>query len=331
MMTDIHFAQPWFFLLFILIPLFVLWYWLRHTKNISELSFSSVEVFSKLKKTNKIKFIHSLFVIRMLAFSMIIVALARPQQKLSTKDITVEGIDIILTMDISGSMLAEDFSPNRLEASKDVAMDFIDSRPNDRSGLVVFSGEAFTQSPLTSDHTVLLNLFHAIRYGMIDDGTAIGDALATSVNRLRTSKSVSKVIILLTDGVNNAGSVDPMTAAEIAKLYGIRVYTIGVGSVGTAKFPFMNMGIVQYQQVEVKIDEELLKNIAKTTSGKYFRATNKDKLEKIYKEIDKLEKSKIDVTEYRNKKEMFLPFIIIAVILLLMEIIFKNTIFRTIP
>jgi len=228
-------------------------------------------------------------------------------------------------------MLAEDFSPNRLEASKEVAMDFINSRPNDRIGLVVFSSEAFTQCPLTSDHAVLFNLFGAVKYGMIDDGTALGDALATSVNRLKNSKAVSKVVILLTDGVNNAGSIDPKTAAEIAKLYGIRVYTIGVGTIGMARYPFQNMGVVQYQNIEVKIDEELLKNIAQMTNGKYFRATNKDKLESIYKEIDQLEKSKIDVTEYQNRKEEFLPFIIIAGLLLLLEILLKNTIFRTIP
>ena len=331
MISNIHFAQPWFFLLFIIIPLLIAWYWFKNNKRHSEINFSSIDVFSKAKKTNKIKFIHALFVLRILALSLLIIVLARPQTSLSKKDVKVEGIDIIMTMDISGSMLAEDFSPNRLDASKEVAMDFINSRPNDRIGLVVFSSEAFTQCPLTSDHAVLFNLFSAIKYGMIDDGTALGDALATSVNRLKNSKAVSKVIILLTDGVNNAGSIDPKTAAEIAKLYGIRVYTIGVGTMGMARYPFQNMGVVQYQNIEVKIDEELLKNIAQMTNGKYFRATNKDKLESIYKEIDQLEKSKIDVTEYQNRKEEFLPFIIIASLLLLLEILLKNTVFRTIP
>lgn len=331
MINDIHFAHPWFFLLFIIIPLLIVWYWFKHKQKYSEISFSSIEAFTKVKRSIKVKLIHSLFVLRILVMSLLIIALARPQKSLSKKDIKVEGIDIIMTMDISGTMLAEDFSPNRLEASKEVAMDFINSRPNDRIGLVVFSGEAFTQCPLTSDHAVLFNLFSSIKYGMIDDGTALGDALATSVNRLKGSKAVSKVIILLTDGINNTGSIDPQTAADIAKMFGIRVYTIGVGTMGMARYPFQNMGVTQYQNVEVKIDEELLKNIANTTNGKYFRATNKEKLESIYKEIDKLEKSKIDVTEYQNRKEMFLPFIIIASLLLLLEILLKNTIFRTIP
>ena len=331
MIPNIHFAHPWFFLLFAIIPLLIVWYWFKNKKRHSEINFSSIDVFTKAKRTFKIQFIHLLFVLRILVLSLLIIVLARPQTSLSKKDIKVEGIDIVMTMDISGSMLAEDFLPNRLEASKEVAMDFINSRPNDRIGLVVFSSEAFTQCPLTSDHAVLFNLFGAVKYGMIDDGTAIGDALATSVNRLKDSKAVSKVIILLTDGVNNAGSMDPKTAAEIAKIYGIRVYTIGVGTMGMARYPFQNMGIIQYQNVEVQIDEELLKNIAQTTNGKYFRATNKGKLESIYKEIDRLEKSKIDVTEYQNKKEMFLPFIIIASLLLLLEILLKNTIFRTIP
>jgi Ca-activated chloride channel homolog len=331
MINDIHFAHPWFFLLFAIIPASIVWYWFKHKKRQSELSFSSFELLTNIKKTFKVRFIHSLFVIRILVLTLLIIAIARPQKSLSKNEIKVEGIDIIMTMDISGSMLAEDFKPNRLEASKEVAMDFINSRPNDRIGLVVFSSEAFTQCPLTSDHAVLFNLFGAIKYGMIDDGTALGDALATSVNRLKNSKAVSKVIILLTDGINNTGSIDPKTAGDIAKMYGIRVYTIGIGTMGMAPYPYQNMGIIQYQNIEVKIDEELLKNIAQTTNGKYFRATNKDKLESIYKEIDKLEKSKIDVTEYQNRKEMFFPFVIIACLLLLLEILLKNTVFRTIP
>jgi Ca-activated chloride channel family protein len=331
MMNGIHFAHPWFFLLFLAIPLLIVWYWFKHKKSRSDLSFSSLSLLGNLKKSFRVKFIHSLFVIRLLVLSLIIIAIARPQKSLSKKELKVEGIDIIMTMDISGTMLAEDFIPNRLEAAKEVAMNFISSRPNDRIGLVVFSGEAFTQCPLTGDHAVLFNLFSAVKYGMIDDGTAIGDALATSVNRLKSSKAISKVIILLTDGINNTGSIDPKTAADIAKLFGIRVYTIGVGSEGMAKYPFQNMGIIQYQNIKVEIDEELLKNIAQTTNGKYFRATDKNKLELIYQEIDKLEKSKIDVTEYQNRKEMFLPFIILACFLLLLEILLKNTYFRTIP
>jgi Ca-activated chloride channel family protein len=250
---------------------------------------------------------------------------------MSRQDISVEGIDIMLTTDISSTMLAEDLKPNRLEAAKEVAKEFILSRPDDRIGLVIFSGESFTQCPLTTDHAKLINLFEEIKFGMIDDGTAIGDGLATAVNRLKDSKALSKVIILLTDGVHNMGALDPQSSAEIASLYGIRIYTIGAGTIGYAPAPVRTQFGMQYQQIEVKIDEPLLKKISAMTNGKYFRATNKKKLEEIYKEIDRLEKSKIDVTEFRKKKEEFEVFIWIALLLLGIEIILRYTLMRTLP
>lgn len=297
----------------------------------SDIQLSDSQFMLKIPKTFKQKMRHSLFVLRILAIVFLIIALTRPQTKSSAKDINVEGIDIVLAMDISGSMLAEDFKPNRLEASKEVAMDFIDGRPNDRIGLVLFSSESFTQCPLTSDHARLKSLFGDVKQGMIDDGTAIGDGLATAVNRLRESKAVSKVVILLTDGINNTGAIDPSTAAEIAKLYNIRVYTIGVGTIGKAPYPFETPFGIQYQNVDVKIDEALLKEIAETDNGKYFRATNKKKLEEIYKEIDKLEKSKMEVLEYNHRTEMYFPFALIALILLTFEIIAKYLYLKNIP
>ncbi|MCD4744699.1 MAG: VWA domain-containing protein, partial [Bacteroidales bacterium] len=226
---------------------------------------------------------------------------------------------------------AQDLRPDRLEAAKDVAIDFILGRPNDRVGLVIFSGETFTQCPLTTDHAVIKNLFKDVKSGMIEDGTAIGDGLATAVNRLKDSKAISKVIILLTDGVNNMGSLDPLSAAEIAKIYGIRIYTIGVGTIGMAPYPVQTPFGLKYQDMEVNIDEDLLRQVAVMTNGKYFRATSNRKLKEIYNEIDKLEKSKIDVTEFRKKKEEFLPFALWACIFLIFELIFRNTVFRTLP
>lgn len=332
MWTNISFAQPGYLFLLIIIPLISVWYWFKHRSNNADIQISDTSVFNDAPRTLRQKLYHGLFIIRILAAGILIIALARPQSHSSSQDVSVEGIDIVIASDISGSMLAEDFKPNRLEASKEVALDFIAGRPNDRIGLVVFSSEAFTQCPLTTNHAVLKNLFNDIHSGMIDDGTAIGDGLATSVNRLRKSEAISKVVILLTDGINNQGSIDPLTAAEIAKLYGIRVYTIGIGTFGMAPYPFKNsFGGITYQNVDVKIDEALLKQVAEKTSGKYFRATNKQKLEEIYKEIDKLEKSKIDVLEYRSKTEEFLPLLLIALGLFLVELLSRFLIYRSIP
>ncbi len=234
-------------------------------------------------------------------------------------------------MDVSSSMLAQDLRPDRLEAAKDVASEFIGGRPDDRIGLVIFSGESFTQSPLTSDHSMIRNLFKDIKSGMIEDGTAIGDGLATSINRLKESDAISKVIILITDGVNNSGSIDPLSAAEIAKMYGIRIYTIGVGTMGVAPYPVQTPFGIQYQNMEVKIDEEILEQVAEVTGGQYFRATSNRKLKEIYAEIDQLEKSKIDVTEFSRKHEEFLPLALLALAFFVMEILLRNTLFRTTP
>ena len=267
----------------------------------------------------------------MLALVLLILAFARPQTNMNRQDISVEGIDIMLATDISSSMLAEDLKPNRIEAAKQVGIEFISSRPDDRIGLVVFSGESFTQCPLTTNHAMLINLYKEISCGMIDDGTAIGDGLATAVNRLKESKVKSKVIILLTDGVNNMGSIDPQSSAEMAELYGIRIYTIGVGTIGTALFPVRTQFGIQYQRMEVQIDEALLQKISALTNGKYFRATNKQKLQEVYKEIDRLEKSKIDVTEFNRKKEEFLPFVILALILLTFEFVLRFVVLKLVP
>lgn len=331
MNREITFAHPELFFLLLLIPALAAWFFLRKRWNQADLQISTNQPFQNVRTAWKIYLNYGLYIIRLIAIALVIIAMARPQTSLSRQDITVEGIDLIIALDISGSMLAMDFKPDRLEASKDVAMEFIDGRPNDRIGLVVFSGESFSQCPLTTDHTVLKNLFRDIKSGMIDDGTALGDGLATAVSRLKESKAVSKVIILLTDGVNNMGAVDPRSAAEIAKLFGIRIYTIGVGTIGMAPYPFQTLYGTQVQPVEVKIDEPLLQEIARMTDGKYFRATSNSKLREIYGEIDKMEKSKIDVTEFRRKKEEFTPLILLALILIGIELILRFTVFRNIP
>jgi len=331
MYKTLTFGNPGFLFLLLVIPALVAWYFYRRRKQTADLQMSSIEGFAKVGRNLKFYTYHCLYIIRLLVIILLIVALARPQTNLSRQDISVEGIDLIIALDVSSSMLAMDFKPDRLEAAKDVAMEFIDGRPNDRIGLVIFSGETFTQCPLTTDHAVLKNLFHDIHSGMIDDGTALGDGLATSVNRLRGSKAVSKVIILLTDGVNNMGSLDPRSASEIAKLYGIRIYTVGIGSMGQAPCPVQTQFGIQTQMMEVKIDEPLLIEIAKATDGKYFRATNNAKLRAIYKEIDKLEKSKIDVTEFRKKKEEFLPLVLLAFILLGVEMLLRYLYLKNIP
>ena len=312
-----------FFLLFIPIALLI-WYFFKSKKNTGEIVFSDLNSLEKTK-TIKNKLIHLTYLFKICALILLIIALARPQSSTNWEESTTEGIDIILSMDISGSMLAEDLKPNRLEASKEVAMDFISKRANDRVGLVIFSGESFTQCPLTTDHNVLINLFKDVKSGMVEDGTAIGMGLATAVNRLKESDAISKVIILLTDGVNNKGVVAPFTAAEIAKKFGIRVYTIGVGTEGYAPYPFQTPFGIQYQDVEVQIDEETLQNIATVTDGKYFRATNNSKLKEIYKDIDKLEKSKIEVTEFHKRSEEFNKFAIPALLLLVLGFILDKT------
>jgi Ca-activated chloride channel family protein len=331
MFSKVEFANPQFLYLLLLVPGFIAWYLYRSGKSIPEIQVSSTEVFENTPVSIRRYLYHGLFALRMLAIIFIIIAFARPQTSLHRQDVSVEGIDIVMALDVSGSMLAQDLKPDRLEAAKNVALDFFQGRPNDRVGLVVFSGESFTQCPLTTDHSVISNMFKDIHSGMIEDGTAIGDGLATAVNRLRESQAISKVIILLTDGNNNTGSIDPVSAAEIAKLYGIRIYTIGVGTYGTAPYPVQTPFGIQYQNMEVTIDEDLLRQVASMTNGKYFRATSNQKLEEIYQEIDKLEKSKIDVTEFRKKHEEFLPLAVLALLLFTLEIFFRNTVFRRVP
>ena len=328
MFKGVEFAHPGFFWLLLLIPITVAWYIWRQRRLYGNMSVSAIKGFSLPAKTLLPRFRHTGIVLRSLALIALIFALARPQSSLSWQNSTTEGIDIIIASDISGSMLAEDFKPNRLEAGKAIAIDFIKNRPDDRIGLVIFSGESFTQCPLTIDHDVLINLYQDIKYGMIEDGTAIGEGLATAVNRIKDSKAKSKVIILLTDGSNNMGSIPPLTAAEIAKQFGVRVYTVGIGTHGMAPMPFQTPQGVVYQNMMVDIDEGTLTKIANTTGGKYFRATNNAKLKTIYETIDKLEKAKIDVTQYHKKTELFLPFVLIALFFLLLEFILKNTLFR---
>lgn len=332
-MRQYEFAHPeYFYLLLLLIPA-VIWYIWKERKLNATIQVSTIQPVATARKSFKNYLRHLLFILRMFTISLLIIVLARPQSLKSWEKSITEGIDIIIALDISGSMLARDFKPDRLEASKDVAIEFISGRRNDRIGLIVFSGESFTQCPLTTDHKVLVNLFKDIKSGMIEDGTAIGVGLANAIKRLKDSDAISKVIILLTDGVNNQGSIDPITAAEIAKTFGIRTYTVGVGSKGTAPYPVQHpfTGNIFYQNMPVEIDEETLQEIADITDGKYFRATNNEKLRQIYTEIDKLEKSKIDVREYSRKQEKYLGFAVAAALLLLGEILLKNTVLKNIP
>jgi len=330
-MSNIHFAYPDLLYLLLLVPVMIAWYVLRNRKSHPTIQISGLQPFNETPATWKQYFRHLPLILRMAAISLLILVIARPQSSESWENVTTEGIDIVIDLDISGSMLAEDLKPNRLEASKAVATEFISGRPDDRMGLVVFSGESFTQCPLTTDHTVLLNLFQGIESGIIEDGTAIGLGLANSVSRLKDSDAKSKVVILLTDGMNNRGEIAPVTAAEIAKTFGIRVYTIGVGSLGMAPYPFRTPFGIQYQNVKVEIDEEVLREIASLTGGKYFRATNNQKLREIYQEIDQMEKSRIDVKEIITKTEEYQKFLWLAIGLFLAEILLRLTLFKQNP
>lgn len=326
------FANPtYLYLLLLLVPL-IGWYIYKLHKSQASLQVSSSEAF-QLPGTSswKVYMRHLPFVLRMLAIALLIVVLARPQSTNSWQNSSTVGIDIVMAMDISTSMLAEDLKPNRLEAAKDVAASFINGRQNDNIGLVVFAAESFTQCPLTIDHGVLLNLFKDIQPGIIQDGTAIGLGLANAVSRIKDSQAKSKVIILLTDGVNNTGEIAPVTAAEIAKTFGIRVYTIGVGTQGEAPYPIPTAFGVQYQNVPVEIDEQVLKQIASTTGGQYFRATDNSSLKEIYSEIDQLEKTKISVQEFSKKQEEYKNWALLVFALLLIEVLLRNTVLRNIP
>lgn len=328
-MNHIQFNNPEYLLLLLIIPVIIAWYWYKGRKNVVSIQLSSIDHMLNIRKFDQQIFIYILFGVKLLALALIIIAFARPQTSISKQNIKVEGIDIVMATDISSTMLAEDLRPNRLEAAKEVGMEFINGRESDRFGLVVFGGEAFTQCPLTSNKSTLINLFKDIQFGMIDDGTAIGDGLATSINRLKDSKAKSKVIVLLTDGINNTGSIDPLSAAEIAKLFNIRIYTIGVGTHGTANAPVNTPFGIQYHKVQVQIDEDLLKQVSSITNGKYFRATDNESLRKIYSEIDSMEKSVIDVTDTSKKNEEFPIYVILALILLTTEYVIRRIALKT--
>jgi Ca-activated chloride channel homolog len=327
-MNEIKFAAPLFLYMLLVIPAMITFYLLKQQKVTASVRMPGLQPFAHTGTTFRHYLRHILFALRVVAITLLIIVLARPQRTDRFQDVSTEGIDIVLTQDISGSMLARDFKPDRLDAAKNIATEFISGRPYDRIGLVVFSGESFTQCPITTDHAVLINLLHEIQSGMIEDGTAIGMGLATAVNRIKDSKAKSKVIILLTDGVNNRGEIAPATAADIAKTFGIRVYTIGVGTQGMAPYPVQTPYGIQYQDMPVEIDEGILQEIAQKTGGKYFRATDNDKLTQVYKEIDKLEKSKINVKQFSRKEEKYFLPAIIACFLLLFEIAARNTIFK---
>lgn len=327
--------QGYFLLLLLLIP-YVLWYFLYRHKREPTLRLSDTEAYRRAPRSWRMRLVNLPMVLRCMTFVFIVLVLARPQTHNSWNNRQTEGIDIMLAMDVSTSMLSEDLKPNRLEAAKDVAADFISGRPNDNIGLTIFAGEAFTQCPMTTDHASLLNLLRSVRTdiaarGLIQDGTAVGMGLANAVSRLKGSKAKSKVVILLTDGSNNMGDISPMTAAQIAKSLGIRVYTIGVGTNRVAPYPMSVGGRIQYVNIPVEIDTKTLRGIASATNGNFYRATNNAQLKNIYKDIDKLEKTKMSVRHFAKRYEAYQPFALGAVICLLMELLLRMTWLRRIP
>lgn len=331
-MKGITFLNPEFFFLFLLLPVVIGWLYWKRNQQFATLKMSSVNGF-KATQSLAAKLKPYLFVLRILALSSLIIALARPRTvDISNETKSTKGLDIVLSVDVSSSMLAKDLIPNRLEALKKVAKTFIENRPNDRIGIVVYAAEAYTKTPVTSDKAIVLDAVESIKYdNVINDGTGIGMGLTTAINRLKESKAKSKVIILLTDGVNNSGFIEPETASEIAREYGIKVYTIGLGTNGKALYPYAisPTGETLFRLMAVEIDEKLLKTIAKNTGGKYFRATNNDKLKAIYQSIDKLEKSEIKELKFYDYDEKYRPFVWIAGILLLLEIVLRKTVFRS--
>ncbi|HJD53446.1 MAG TPA: VWA domain-containing protein [Candidatus Avibacteroides avistercoris] len=324
------FANKYIFLLLALVVVYIIWYIRKHNNIEPSVRVSDTSPYAAVGKTWREWLVHVPFVLRVVALTMIVFVLARPQSSDNWQNTEIEGIDIMMTIDVSTSMLSEDLKPNRLEAAKDVAAQFINGRPNDNIGLTIFAGESFTQCPLTVDHEVLLNLFKNVQCGLVEDGTAIGLGIANAVTRLKDSKAKSKVIILLTDGTNNAGAVSPLTAAAIAKQFGIRIYTIGVGTNGEAPYPFQTAMGIRYQNIPVEIDEQVLREIASTAGGEYFRATSNSKLKEVYEEIDKLEKTKLNVREFSTKEEEYQPFALVALIAVILELALRATILRRI-
>ena len=330
MFKNIVFANPEFFWLLLLLPLMLLLYWYWNKKSQANVTFSSTIAFKKTKSWSDALY-HLLFVLRMIAIALIVVALARPQtHSENAKTKITDGIDIVMAIDVSASMLSQDLKPNRFEALKKVASQFVKDRPNDRIGLVIYAGESYTKTPVTTDKSIILNALSEITYGQIEDGTAIGMGLATAVNRLKESKAKSRVIILLTDGVNNTGFIDPQTAAELAAEYGIKVYTVGIGTNGMALSPYaLNAdGSIIYRMQQVDIDEPLMKKIAQVTKGRYFRATNNQKLQQIYDEINQMETTKIEEFKYTEVDEKFRWWVLVAGVLLLLEFVLKHTLLR---
>ena len=330
MFKNIVFANPEFFWLLLLLPLMLLWYWYWNKKSQANVTFSTTIAFKKTKSWSDALY-HLLFVLRMIAIALIVVALARPQtHSENAKTKITDGIDIVMAIDVSASMLSQDLKPNRFEALKKVASQFVKDRPNDRIGLVIYAGESYTKTPVTTDKSIILNALSEITYGQIEDGTAIGMGLATAVNRLKESKAKSRVIILLTDGVNNTGFIDPQTAAELAAEYNIKVYTVGIGTNGMALSPYaLNAdGSIIYRMQQVDIDEPLMKKIAQVTKGRYFRATNNQKLQQIYDEINQMETTKIEEFKYTEVDEKFRWWVLVAGVLLLLEFVLKHTLLR---
>lgn len=328
---NVSFGNPEFLYGLAIIPLLVFWYVRRQSAATSDIRYSTLLPFTKLQPSLKERLRHVPFILRVLVIALLVVGFARPRTSSQGENIYTEGIDIAMLLDISGSMLAEDFKPNRIEAAKQVASDFVDGRTTDRIGLVIFAGQSFTQCPMTTDYRVLKGLLRQVKPGMVEDGTAIGLAIAQGVNRLKDSKAKSKVMILLTDGVNNKGEIDPITAAQIAQTFGIRVYAIGVGTIGEAPYPVQTPFGIRYQNVPVDVDEKTLQQIALMTSGQYFRATNNRSLKAIYDEIDELEKTKIEVKAYRSYMELFYKWVIVGLAALLLEFILSTTVFRKLP
>lgn len=327
-----QFLNPGLLWLLLALPLMIAYYVFRTRQGRASIRISTISGVEGVPRSAKYYLRHIPFVLRCMAVALIIVALARPQNSSTDSSSTTEGIDIVLSIDISGSMLARDFQPDRITAAKEMAANFVMGRPNDRIGLVVFASGSFTQSPLTTDKATLLTLLGGVRTGMMEDGTAIGSGLATAVNRLKESEAKSKVIILLTDGINNRGQISPLTAAELAKTYGIRVYTIGVGTQGMAPYPMIDMwGNLVFEPQQVEIDEEILQDIAENTDGSYFRATDNKQLRDVYEQIDKLERSKVDVENFTYYNELFVPLVLLALLLLVAEALFQRLYLRQIP
>lgn len=329
---SVTFANPEFFWGLVVIPALTFWYIRRHGKNTTEIRYSTLLPFADVSPTWRERLRHLPFVLRMLTIVVLLIGLARPHTTSGGETVYTEGIDIVLVFDISGSMLAEDLRPNRIEAARQVMMDFIDGRTNDRIGLVIFSGESFTQCPMTLDYRVLKNQLRAVKQGVIEDGTAIGMAIAQAVNRLKDSKAKSKVMILLTDGVNNRGEIDPLTATQIAQTFGIRIYTIGVGTTrGEAPFPVQTPFGMRYQNMPVDVDEKTLTKIAEMTGGQYFRATDNRTLKQIYNDIDEMEKTRIEVRAYRSYTDLFYDWVWIGLFAVMLEVLVSHTYLRKLP